>query len=104
HVAIVPTPNGTAELDLVLRLGADAQRPHAELSYRSDLFDETTIHRFAGDLTALLAAASANPCLRDPLAWAMATADVPAAPITRYTPHLPCAHAHLGDAAGSDPA
>jgi hypothetical protein len=64
HVAIVPTPNGTAELDLVLRLGAAAQRPHAELSYRSDLFDETTIHRFAGDLTALLAAASAPPSLR----------------------------------------
>jgi amino acid adenylation domain-containing protein/non-ribosomal peptide synthase protein (TIGR01720 family) len=53
-----------AKFDLTLVIGERAGRLGGELSYRTELFDGTTIGRTAGHLERLLAAAAADPGLR----------------------------------------
>ncbi len=51
----------TAKLDLSLSMGEDEGRFGGSLTYGTDLFDRSTIQRFAGHLAVLTAAACADP-------------------------------------------
>ncbi|HVG11012.1 MAG TPA: amino acid adenylation domain-containing protein [Thermoanaerobaculia bacterium] len=56
----LPVESGTAKLDLTLAL-AEGQGLRAQLEYRTDLFDRTTVLRLLGHFEVLLRAAVADP-------------------------------------------
>ncbi|WP_406316875.1 amino acid adenylation domain-containing protein [Streptosporangium sp. NBC_01639] len=53
--------NGTAKVDLQLDLNMREGRLHSRLEYSTDLFDRSTVERFAANLETLLTAAVADP-------------------------------------------
>ena len=64
-LSLLPVTSGTAKFDLMLALGEDGAGSGGHLcggvEYATDLFDATTIQRFAGRYLRLLAAAVADP-------------------------------------------
>jgi non-ribosomal peptide synthetase component F len=60
----VPLTTGTAKVDLTLSADDRYERLKLVFEYATDLFDESTVARFARHLTALLAAVTADPDLR----------------------------------------
>ncbi|HYG64762.1 MAG TPA: amino acid adenylation domain-containing protein, partial [Thermoanaerobaculia bacterium] len=57
-------PHETSKLDLALTLGEGAEELSAAFEYSTDLFDTTTVARWAGHLERLLAGAVAAPAAR----------------------------------------
>lgn len=57
----LPLDHGTVPLDLILTVERHESGATGVLEYNSDLFDATTVERFAGQLTTLLTGALAEP-------------------------------------------